>query len=268
MSAGILSDNPIIGQVNAMSDLFSPLRAETAYQQVCAQIEARILERQLRPGDALPTETELARQFAVNRSTVREALRALESRGLVCRDPGRKRMSVAQPATAAVAAGVSHALVLQEITFLEVWEAMMLLEPEVAALAARRRSAAQLGELKGVRATLDAAEITAAVAVAAAQAFFRGLGEACGNRALELAAEPLTRLLAPSLARMIDHVPQARRRIAAAQDALLDALARRDAATARQWMARHVRDFRKGYELAGISLSERVEADRAPAQRA
>jgi GntR family transcriptional regulator, transcriptional repressor for pyruvate dehydrogenase complex len=249
-----------------MPDLFLPLRPETAYQQVCAQIEARILERALRPGDLLPTETDLARQFSVNRSTVREALRTLESRGLVCRRPGKKRLSVAQPDTDSVAIGVSHALVMHEVSFLEVWEAMMLLEPEVAALAARRRSAAQLHELRRSRAVLEQADVPAPQAVAAIAAFFRTLGRACGNRALELAVEPLTRLLEPSLSRMIDRVPQARRRIADAQDALLAALARRDAGAARQWMVRHVRDFRRGYELAGITLSARVETH--PAVRA
>jgi len=54
---------------------------------VAAAIGARVLSRALREGERLPSETELARQFGVNRSTVREALRELESRGLVQRRP-------------------------------------------------------------------------------------------------------------------------------------------------------------------------------------
>ncbi len=243
-----------------MGTLFAPLRTETAYQQVCLAIEDKILARALHPGDPLPTETELARQFAVNRSTVREALRALESRGLVMRAPGSKRLRVARPEAAAVADGVSHALVLHQITFLQVWEAMMLLEPELAALAACRRNAAQLSALEAAaRPLADNPTLPADQAVDHTVRFFSLLAEACGNHALEIAAEPLTRLLRPTLSRMIDQVPQARQRIAGAQRRLLQALARGDADEAREWMGKHVRDFRRGYELAGIALNARVE---------
>ena len=84
---------------------FAPLLMEPAYRKVAAAIGARILNRALHEGERLPPETELARQFAVNRSTVREALRELESRGLVERRPGSKLMSVSRPHTAAVAQG-------------------------------------------------------------------------------------------------------------------------------------------------------------------
>ena len=64
--------------------LFDPVDREPAYTRVSSAIEAKILSRALRGGDVLPAETELAQQFRVHRSTVREALRQLESAGLVC----------------------------------------------------------------------------------------------------------------------------------------------------------------------------------------
>jgi GntR family transcriptional repressor for pyruvate dehydrogenase complex len=248
-----------------MTDLFVPLRTETAYQQVVAAIEHKIISRELAAGEPLPTEAELARQFGVNRSTVREALRTLESNGLVLRPAGSKRLRVAHPQTEQVAAGISRALMLQQVTFLQVWEAMMLIEPEVAALAARRRSSAQLGELRvlvdGLTAALAEGTVPPDAAVEQAVSFFRLLGGACGNRALEMAAEPLTRLLRPTLRRMIDKLPQAQGRINEAQQALLEAMRRRNARTARDWMTRHIRDFRRGYEVAGVSLEARIEID-------
>ena len=72
------------------------------------------------------------------------------------------------------------------------------------------------------------------------------------------AEEPLLRLLEPSLRIMIDKVPQARTRIATAHRRLLEALEARDEPAAHDWMARHIRDFRKGYELAGIDLALRL----------
>ena len=78
------------------------------------------------------------------------------------------------------------------------------------------------------------------------------------NQVLGLAQEPLLQLLEPSLRVMIDKVPQARARIAVAQRRICEALQTRDAETARSWMAKHIRDFRKGYEIAKIDLTLHV----------
>ena len=80
--------------------LFEPVEREPAYTRVSAAIEQKILSRALRDGDVLPAEVDLAQQFRVHRSTVREALRQLESAGLVTRPPGAKRMIVSRPAAA------------------------------------------------------------------------------------------------------------------------------------------------------------------------
>ena len=89
---------------------------------------------------------------------------------------------------------------------------------------------------------------------------FRCIGQATHNPVLGLAQEPLLQLLEPSLRVMIDKVPQARSRIISAHRHLAQALAARDADGAHTWMARHIRDFRKGYELAGIDFTLRLTA--------
>jgi DNA-binding FadR family transcriptional regulator len=88
--------------------------------------------------------------------------------------------------------------------------------------------------------------------------FFDALGEASGNPVFVLLNEPLLRLLRPSLAVIIDRVPQARGRIETAQAKVVAAVRARDTVAAADWMARHVRDFRRGYEVAGIPLSTEV----------
>src|SRR5262245_45960178 len=132
---------------STMNNLFEPIKMEPAYQRVAASIENKIMTRDLNDGDSLPAETDLARQFQVNRSTVHEALHELQSKGLVTRRESGKRLFVSHPQAADVASGVSRALALHGVTFLEVWEAMMVIEPQAAALAARKREATQLEEL-------------------------------------------------------------------------------------------------------------------------
>jgi DNA-binding FadR family transcriptional regulator len=53
-------------------------------------------------------------------------------------------------------------------------------------------------------------------------------------------------------------VPQARSRILVAQRCILEAISQRKPDEAEAWMRRHVEDFRRGYELAGIALDTRV----------
>src|SRR5580700_8549794 len=123
---------------------FEQILIEPAYRKVAAAIGERIVSRSLREGERLPPETELARQFGVNRSTVREALRELESSGLVMRRAGSKLMSVTRPQHFAIAGAVTRGLVMHDVTFREVWEALTLLEPPIAESAARARTSEDL----------------------------------------------------------------------------------------------------------------------------
>jgi GntR family transcriptional regulator, transcriptional repressor for pyruvate dehydrogenase complex len=240
---------------------FAKVLMEPAYRKVATAIGARILSRALREGERLPPETELARQFGVNRSTVREALRELESRGLVERRPGSKLMSVSRPRHDAVAAGVSDALLLHDVTVRHLWEALSIIEPPIARTAAAVRSSPDLAALAAATEKFTADLGRPEQVVKHTAEVFRCVGRATHNPVLQLAQEPLLQLLKPSLRVMINKVPQAPSRIATAQQRLLEALRGRDESAAETWMARHIRDFRRGYELAGIDLELRVTAD-------
>jgi GntR family transcriptional repressor for pyruvate dehydrogenase complex len=88
--------------------------------------------------------------------------------------------------------------------------------------------------------------------VSAVVDFFTAVAAASGNQVLELSQAPLNLLLAPALTRMIDRVPQARARIQAAQARIADAIRLRRSEQARTWMEKHIRDFKRGYELESI----------------
>ena len=241
-----------------MSDLFEPLDDSPAYRQIANLIEARIVARSLRAGDPLPSETDLARQFGVNRSTVREAIRELETHGLLGRVRGEKRLRVTRPEPERVSSGVSRALALHDVTFLDLWETMMALEPAAAALAAQRRRAEDLDALSSAAAKFKASAADTSAAVAAVVEFFAAVAAASGNPVLAMSQSPLNELLAPILTRMIDAVSQSRARIVTAQASIIAAISQGRREDARSWMEKHIRDFKRGYEVAGIPLQYTV----------
>lgn len=243
-----------------MSAEFGQIVFEPAYRKVADAIGARILNRSLREGERLPSETELARQFAVHRSTVREALRELQSRGLLERRTGSKLMSVSRPRQASVAAGISHALLLSDVTVGDVWRALTILEPPIARAAAVARNAADLAALRCAIVGFGAGQADAQVAVGRTADVFRCIGHASHNPVLALAQEPLLQLLEPSLRMIIDKLPQARSRIATAHAKLLVAFEAGDEAEAGRWMERHIRDLSRGFGLAGIDLAVTITA--------
>ena len=230
---------------------FAPIRVEPAYRKVAAALLERITARTINAGERLPAETELARQFGVHRGTVREALRELETNGVLKRERGSKLMMVTRPARVDVAAGVSRALALHDVSYHDIWEALTALEPPIAAAAARQRKPKDLARIETI--------VTASVTVEQTADFFRAVGEATQNGVFMLAHEPLVQMLIPSLGALIDKVPQAATRIEVAQKRISTAIRARDGDQAQEWMAKHIRDFRRGFEVAGIALEQPVE---------
>lgn len=237
---------------------FAPVRLVPAYRKVADAIIERIVNRTLPPGALLPPETTLAGQFGVNRGTLREALRELESNGLVARQRGSKRMVVTQPKAAHLADGIERAFVIQGITALEVLQALTVIEPPLAAGAALARSDEDVVALMATVVRYREDHTAAEQAVLHVGAFFRAVATASHNRVLALAQEPLVRLLEPTLALVIDRVPQARARIEGAQREISAAISERDVKRAEEWMGKHIRDLRRGYEVAGIALHTAV----------
>ncbi|MFL3645518.1 MAG: FadR/GntR family transcriptional regulator, partial [Cellvibrionales bacterium] len=113
---------------------FSKLARQPAYRAVSEKIRQVILSGELQAGDMLPTELELAEQFGVTRSTLREAIRLLEESGIIGR-ADRKRLVVTLPQTAAVGRSVSSAMLMHRVTFKELWQVAMGLEPLAGKLA-------------------------------------------------------------------------------------------------------------------------------------
>ena len=213
-------------------------------------IERKILAGRLKPGDPVGTESELVRQFGVNRSTVREGIRLLEQSGLVAREPSR-RLSVAVPHYHRLASRMTRALILQQVTFRELWHTSRALEPAAVDQAMDNATEEDLAELAAnVDKTRKLQGDPAAVAELDAE-FHKLIGKAAHNRVLLLAKEPSGMLVRPTTALIIVSNPQGIPRLIEAHAHILDALQRRDREKGRLWVDRHLRDWKAGFERSG-----------------
>ena len=69
--------------------MYKIIRSSRLYEQIVQQVEESIHKGALKPGDQLPPERELAEQFGVSRTAVREAVKTLREKGMVEAYPGR-----------------------------------------------------------------------------------------------------------------------------------------------------------------------------------
>ncbi len=112
-------------------------------------IVQQISSRQLRPGDMLPAEREMLAEFGVGRGTLREALRFLEMHGVITIRPGPGGgPAVGTPDPRLLAGTLSMVLQFVRTPFRSVIEAKNILEPQVAAAAARRSTPEFVEELR------------------------------------------------------------------------------------------------------------------------
>ena len=118
--------------------LFKPLRSEKFSQEVAKQIKKRIFDGTYVSGDKLPSENEMAAMFGVSNVTVRQAIRILESSGLLYTKQGIDGgIFIAEADTTAVSSYLSDMLKLKRVTQSDLTMTRMIFEPDVASLVAR-----------------------------------------------------------------------------------------------------------------------------------
>jgi len=130
-----------------------------AYEIVLRHIEAGILSGEHRAGDQLPTERDLATQLSVSRSAVREAMRVLQTQGLITSSTGPGRGTRIAPSRGdALARLFQLHLSLSTAADADLTETRIALERSSAALAAQRATPQALRRLQGVIESMEYAE--------------------------------------------------------------------------------------------------------------
>ena len=123
-------------------------RNRKLYEEITARLLEQISEGTLKPGDRLPPERTMAEDYGVSRTAVREALRSMEMMGVVESRVGEGTY-IRTPSFADVVDPFSMVVAQSGRLGSELIEVRLILETEVAGLAARRRTEEQLAALEG-----------------------------------------------------------------------------------------------------------------------
>lgn len=234
-------------------------RAPSLSQRVVDGVTERIRSGALRPGERVPPEPALMREFGVSRSVVREAVSRLQANGLVRTHQGVGSFVLApEPSAPLLAAPGTDLKIQQKLAMLEL---RLSLESEAAALAAQRRRPEQLAAMERALDDFDTQRQTGEGTAEADFRFHEAIATATGNeyfvhvlRSLSAATIPRQALraarrpVATKAPRFGDPSPQLRsgKDITAQEHrAVFDAIRRGDASAARAAMVMHLTNSRE-----------------------
>jgi GntR family transcriptional regulator, transcriptional repressor for pyruvate dehydrogenase complex len=224
--------------------MYKTVQTSRLYEQIVQQIEDSITSGELKDGDQLPAERELAQQFGVSRTAVREAVKTLREKGLVEAYPGRGTFitngtarSIQQTLDRMIRSGQTEGTV-------HLTEVREILEPEIAALAAQRVDEEMLSAMREAIAVMEAARQESEAFIEGDLDFHLALAEAAGNPLILSLIDSIVGLLREQRTRtyFVNGGPERgqyhHRRI-------LEAIEHRDAAGAREAMRAHLLQVRE-----------------------
>lgn len=218
---------------------FDTVHSARLFEEICDQIKTRLSEGVIGPGDKLPPERDLAEQFGVSRSAVREALRALEVSGLIELRKGSKGGAFLLEESAPLTQSMEDMIDLGRVSMRDFTEARILITEVVVRLACERGKKKDFDAIER-----DIARLEAAVARGEGRSdtsyvtnFYDLLAAATGNQMLRF----LTNGIAGLLARLIDTKrPAPMSDLGERRRAILKALRARDANAAAKLLTEHL----------------------------
>lgn len=195
---------------------FARVQHVRAYQRVVQQVEEAILGGDIRPGDHLASERDLVDQFGVSRATVREALRVLESVGLVRSRPGDPNGAEVLPLSST---NLTRSLTLiarrRQLGLADLLQFRMFLEGNVCEIVATLRTEEQLDQIRAALADMETAiDVSREAFVAADLAFHLAIAAATGNSLLQACDEAILGMVSSTVQDRLEHAPDTRAQMA------------------------------------------------------
>lgn len=241
--------------------MLKAIRKTRIHEEVFSQIRELISQGRLQAGDQLPSERELAETFRVSRTSVREALRALESQELIVSRTGTGNFVADLPVESLVGP-LARLLIHEKKALADVFEMRKLIEPHIAALAAARATERDIAQLKKILAEQVEAVKRGETGVKADAELHLCISRATKNQALQKLVSGLMEMLSRSREESLQ-TEQRRESSIAAHRRIVAAIEKHDRSKARTEMLRHIEKVEKT-----VLLSERASAKSSQRLRA
>ena len=221
--------------------LFSRVSVGRISEIIVDQIRLLMRQGQLKPGDRLPPERDLCERFGVSRVTVREALRMLESSGLVeIRVGARGGAFVTAPSSDRVGEGLADLLTLSVISAADVTEVRMILEEGLVPLVCERATEEDLAELETICQRSEAALTTGDYSMDMSLEFHIRVAQSTHNPAIVMLVESFRGPILMSLQQAHEAAPEMGGLGTREHEQFIEAVRRRDAETASKIMREHL----------------------------
>ncbi len=232
---------PLGQQTTLTEDSITAVRRTRLFEGVVAQMRVLIRDGLLSPGQKLPSERELANRFQVSRASLREAIRALESEGLVVIRAGAGTF-VSEDGFDAAMDVLANRLLAEREELADVMELRLLLEPQITGLAAQRATTEDVDRLEAILRQQAEQVQRGEIGVVADTAFHSAVAAASHNLALERLNGTLVEILAPVRDESLQ-TPGRSYRSMESHRTILEALRAGDAEAARQAMIDHIQSL-------------------------
>jgi GntR family transcriptional repressor for pyruvate dehydrogenase complex len=223
----------------AIKSDFEVVRRNKVYEEVAKQIERLILKK-LQPGDKLPSERELAETLRVSRSSIRDAIRGLELMGLV--EPRQGAGTIVREISAdALVNPFANALKRREALVSELLDFRKMLEPPLAARAAKHASVDEVAEMEEILQRQAEKHDKGEAAIAEDSEFHYSIALASRNSVVLKVLDILMDLLRDTRERSLQVEGRPQKSLAGHRR-ILAAIRRHDAEAAKAAMRRHIED--------------------------
>jgi GntR family transcriptional repressor for pyruvate dehydrogenase complex len=186
---------------------FYPVKSGKVSELIVRQIKRAIFNGRMGPGDKLPPERELVQRFQASRISVREALKSLETTGLLMIKPG-SGVFVAEADFKPLSDSLSTILRIQKASLNDLIEARIIVEPSIAKLASERISREDLTKLEqNIRETLSTVK-SSSPSPAQNIEFHSLIAEATHNPVIALTMKTLFDVMKEMTLEMRDNLPK------------------------------------------------------------
>ncbi len=219
-----------------------------------------IQSRKIPPGAKLPSELELCRQFGVSRTVIREALRALNSRGLVSIMKGKGIFCREFSGTDAAAPLQFYLRMNFERDYvMDIVHARQILEPAIVELTAKQRTEEDLERMVSDIESLKTCSPDFAELSRIDTQFHIDIAKSSGNSLMPLLIEPIHRLIPEIKSSVYATVKEARESAVRWHQKILDGIVAGDACAAREAMVQHLR-FAEEHAERMLKASSKLNA--------